>query len=327
MKLLFNHNTNKGNEELKELIGHIDKDIKFDKLKSDLITATNDIIKIIGQPMYDSVVSKYQADGEPSEADALLIYYVRYPIALDGYRHHAKASDVSHTNNGRKIRMDDHNKLPFEWLLDRDNEEFERKYYKAIDDLIDYLDENSVIWKASAAYKESQKYFVRLTSDFDEYFPIKSRLLLQKLQPGFRQCERKHIIPIISSELSSELKTKLKDGIALNETESQLLELIKEACVFFSLSWGIRVLRVTLFPEGVLQRFAPDSMTTKASQPPLKLEAELAAQEFKKRAVEVLQDIQQSISVSHPETATSEELNEMSDPDFKFDDDDAFVSL
>lgn len=326
MKLLFNYDTNKGNEELKDLIGHIDKDINFDKLKSDIISSSKDIIKLIGQPVYDAAVTKYES-GSQESADIDLIYNVRYPIALDGYRNHAKGSDVVHGNNGRKIRVDDHNKVPFEWMLDRDNEAFERKYYKSVDDLIDYLDANSATWKASNAYKESQKYFVRTTSDFDESFPIQSRLLLIKLQPGLKQCERKHIIPLITKTKYDALKLKFENSTALTPEESILVDLIKDACVYHALAWGMRMLRVTLFPEGVLQRYTSDRQSTKASQVPQKLEAELIAQEFKKQAEDLLRDIEEQITKTSTNTIEPEVLETIVTPKFQFDDTDDFASM
>ena len=325
MKLLFNHGDNDASLELKELIGHIDKDINYDKLKSDLKSATTDVIKIIGQPVYDSVLAKYEA-AEEDEADLELIYKLRYPIALNGYLNHAKASDVTHGNNGRKIRIDDQNKVPFEWMIKRDNEIFERKYYKALDDLIDYLDENNATWKASNAYTEGKKYFVNRTSDFDEYFPIQSRLLLIKLTPGIRQCERKNIKAVIGSNRYESLKTKIASGTALDESETDIVALIKEACVFFSLSWGMRVLRVTLFPEGVLQSYTPDRQSANATKPSEKMEAELAAQEFLNNAKEVLTEIQQKVTEYYPEEVDETVLDDIINGMIKFDDDDKFAT-
>lgn len=326
MKLLFNHNTNDGSAELKELIGHIDADFTYAKIKSDIETASIDIIKIIGQPVYDVATAAYEANST-DEANKELIYKIRYAIALDAYRHHAKASDVVHSNNGRKIRVDEKNKLPFEWMLDRDDEILERKYYKAVDLLIEYLDTYNAVWKASDAFKDSQKYFVRSTSDFDEVFQINSRLLLIKLQPGIKQCERKHIIPLITQEVNDAIKLKLQNGTDLTDAEKSLVVLIKEACVFHALAWAMKVLRVTLFPEGILQRYTSDRMSTKATKPSEKLETELAAQEFTKQSKEALKEIEillTAVAITNPDP---EVIKQVSTPIYGFDDCDGFASL
>jgi hypothetical protein len=56
------------------------------------------------------------------------------------YRLHAPSNDVAHTNNGRKMRQDEGEKLPFQWMLDNDNASLEKRYYRALDDLIKFLD-------------------------------------------------------------------------------------------------------------------------------------------------------------------------------------------
>jgi hypothetical protein len=68
-----------------------------------------------------------------------------------------------HTNNGRKMRQDEGEKLPFQWMLDNDNAALEKRYYRALDDLIKFLDRSKneteltttlyTIWTNSEAFK------------------------------------------------------------------------------------------------------------------------------------------------------------------------------
>lgn len=326
MKLLFGYDDNNPDHELKELIGHIDKDIKFENHKTDIKSATRQIIKIIGRPVYDAAVASYEAV-DPAVPDLELINAIRLPIAFDGYKSSANSSDISHSNNGRRIRTDDYNKVPFQWMLDRDNTNFERKYYRSIDELIEYLDEHSDEWKASDAFKQSQRYFVRSVDDFNDRFPIDSRLLMLKLQPAFKRCERRYILPRVNSEIFDAIKTKQKAGEALSDPETDLVELIKDACIYFALAWAMKVLRVTLFPEGVLQSYISDRNSTVSRKVSEKMETELAAQEFNKQFLESLQDIEKFQTKNNPNTITDEMRCEITRPRYGFDDDDAFVSL
>ena len=322
MELLFNKATASGSEEIKELIGHIDSDIDFDALKPDIITESKSIIKIIGKSVYDAALVEYAL----ASPDFEFVNAVRYPILIGAIKSQQNSSDLSRSNNGRRMRVDENNKLPFAWMLDRDNEVFERKYYRALDDLIDYLDEENTLWKNSDAYAKSQRYYVRTTSDFDEYFPINSRFLLYKIQPGLRICERREIIPIIGMELHEQLKSNLKTDTLLSEEEENLIDLIKEACVWYALSWSMKVLRVNLFPEGILQSYVGDRISSKATKVSEKMEVELAAQEFAKQAQDVLLDIQKLVCLLKPE-ATQEQKDSITKPNFGFDDCDDFVSL
>ncbi len=299
MKLLFKKNLNdEACDKLKELITYTDADLDFNNLKPDLITATNDIIDLIGQEIYNKAVqcSELETKNDLSkEFDRV----VSYPIAINAYRMFAPTNDLSHTNNGRRMRSDDTQKTPFEWMLDRDNEGQERRYYRALDDLIQFLDsvtvydiadtpekvlsnEIAALWKSSEAFKESNSLFVRTVKEFDKCFPIKSRLLLIKLQPGLRKCELEEIIPRITEAKFDELKTKLKNADAIEaSSDIKLLSLIREACVFYALSWSMMRYSVNLYPDGVLQYYGSDRATTKAKKPSLNSEPEAARQAFK----------------------------------------------
>jgi hypothetical protein len=291
MKLLFNRSPYNGSTELKQLLGFIDADIKFDKIKPDIITATSELQKMIGKNMYESVIGIYEADSR-SEDQETLLYLTRYPIAVKAYMLLAPSNDIAHTANGRKMRQDNNEKQAFEFMLDRDNDAMERRYYRALDDLLEHLDGVSG-WKESDAYKASHKLFIRTTSEFDEFFPIDSRLVLLKLAPGIRQCEQNEILPLIGPIRFADLKAKLTGGSVLTEVQDlQLLYLIKEACVYFSLAWAMMRLSVKIFPDGVLQAYTSDRMTTKGKLPAVKSEPEAARQAFMADAAAVFKKIE-----------------------------------
>jgi len=256
MELLFTDNT--GTAELKDLLGFIDVNIPFKNIKGKIKTATNDIINLIGQETYDLAVVEYEKE---SGADLDFIFAVRYPIAIQAYRKFAPRNDLSHTAAGRLNRLEENQKSPFQWMIDKDDDALERSYYEALDDLIKFLDLNIVSWKATDQYKLTHKLFLNNAFDFDSFFPIgNSRLLLLKLAPGIRLCENKEIKPRIGAELFAALK---EDA---SEYES-LLDKIKEACAYYSLAWAMRRLSVQLFPEGALQGYKSDRLNMKASKP------------------------------------------------------------
>lgn len=285
MDLLFNTIGTQGNSELKELLGFIDADLKFKNIIPDIITATNSIKKIIGNEVYNFALAKYI---EQSNDFKSLIYAIRYPISIDAYRLYAPNNDISHTNNGRKMRQDDGEKLPFEWMIDRDNTALEKRYYRAVDDLIIFLDdadgEVKEKWRSSKEFKKSNKLFIRTVDEFDEFFPINSRLLLLKLGPGINECENFEIVPRIGIEKFKFLKTKQNESIDFTNVELELVRLIKQACVSHALAWAMPRLSVNLFPDGVLQHVTSDRATTRGEVPAVKSEVEAARQAFQRDA-------------------------------------------
>ena len=189
MKLIFKEDS----AEISELLGFVDADVEINKIRSDLYTATNEIVSLIGQEVYDYVQGLYVAEDADNK---FLIYCVQYPIAVNAWRLYVPSGDLAHTNNGRKMRNDDSTgeKSAFEWMINRDNDAMEKRYYKALDTLLDYLDKTNLIikpavldpatdavkWKDTEAFQKTHKLFVRTTADFEESFAIHSRLLLLK---------------------------------------------------------------------------------------------------------------------------------------------------
>jgi len=78
--------------------------------------------------------------------------------------------------------------------------------------------------------------------------------------------------------------------------EEDVLKLTEEACVYFSMAWAMKRLKVTLFPEGLLQSYVGDRNTNKARKTPENLETQLVAQEFTKDGEDVLILIQNKIA-------------------------------
>lgn len=301
MKLLFQTTGTAGNTELKELLGFIDADLKLKNLLPDIVTATNDVIDLVGIEVYKKAVEAYNA-GNIDEEHKDFIYAIRYPIAVNAYRLHAPSNDLAHTNNGRKMRQDDGEKQAFQWMIDSDNAALEKRYYRALDDLIKFLDRSKVetenaqtlyaIWTESEAYKITHELMIRTVKEFDTVFPINSRLLLLKLAPGISDCEQYEIRPRVGDEKLTTLRTKLKSNTAITDaTDIELIRLIRKASVAYSFAWAMPRLSVQLYPEGVLQHVTSDTATTRGAKPALKNETQEARQawetDYKRALIEI----------------------------------------
>lgn len=311
MKLIFNK-TDNGTDELKDLMGYVDADLNFKNLEADVTTATNEVIKIISKEVYTILRAVYFETEPLSDFKKDLIKAVRYPIATNAYRLYAPTNDLSHSNNGRKMRSDDGEKQAFEWMIDRDNAAQEKRYYRALEDMILFLDdardytsvdtpnpervfEKSIYdaWTTSDAFKETNNLFIRSVDDFDRVFPIKSRLLLMMLTPGISDCETYEIIPRITFSKMEALKNKLKLRESIeNIKDLQLIKLIKTATAFYAMAWAMPRFSVQLYPEGVLQHYTSDRATTRGAKPTINIESEAAAQAFRRDADKALKQIE-----------------------------------
>lgn len=301
MKLLFQTTGTAGNTELKELLGFIDADLKLKNLLPDIVTATNDVIDLVGIEVYKKALEAYN-DANIADEHKDFIYAIRYPIAVNAYRLHAPSNDLAHTNNGRKMRQDDGEKQAFQWMIDSDNAALEKRYYRALDDLIKFLDRSKVetenaqtlytIWTNSEAFKATHELMIRTVKEFDTVFPINSRLLLLKLAPGISDCEQYEIRPRVGDEKLTTLRTKLKSNTDLTDaTDIELIRLIRKASVAYSFAWAMPRLSVQLYPEGVLQHVTSDRATTRGAKPTLKNETQEARQawetDYKRALIEI----------------------------------------
>lgn len=284
MKALFNKNEN-ASDELKELLGFLDVAIKYKNIKQEINASTREIQTLLSKPIYDQLYADY-IEGREND----LIELVQYPIALNAYRQYAPNGDVSHTNNGRRMRMDENEKQAFEWLLDRDNNALERKYYRALDTLINYLIENHSEWKNTEAYSQLASSIFKTTEEFDTIFPINSRFLLLKLIPGVKRCLDFDIKSRITPQQMKSLLSKPE------ELDPELVTIIKTACAYYALAWAMPRLSVQLFPEGMLQGYVSDKITTQSRKPTLKNELAYARENFENDYKEYLLKLEEFVS-------------------------------
>lgn len=308
MELLFKDDT--GNVEIKELLGFLDVAIPYKNLKAKIKTATNDVIALIGKATYDLAVTEYKKEAEKNED---LIFAVRYPIAIQAYRKYAPHNDVAHTSEGRLNRLEDNQKSAFQWQVDNDNDALEKSYYEALDDLIIYLDDNIDSWKETDQYKKTKSLFIANSTEFDDIFPIgNSRLLFLKLAPGIRLCENNEIVARVGKELFTSLK-------ADPSTDTEIVQKIKEACVYSSLAWAMRRMSVKLFPEGVLQGFKSERLHGKSQKPAENNEAYAVAYYFEIDKKKVLLELEQLIyEKNKPADEEIQPIKFNADPNQKF---------
>jgi hypothetical protein len=309
MNLLFTDGTT-GNAEIKELLGFLDVDVPYKNLKSKIISATNDVIDLIGKTTYDLAVTEYQKESAQNDA---FIFAVRYPIAIQAYREYAPHNDVSHTNQGRLNRLEKDQKSAFQWQIDNDNEALERSYYKALDDLIKYLDTNIESWKETPEFKQTHHEFISTAKDFDSVYPIgKSRLLFLKMSPAIDLCENLEIIPRVGKELIATIKETPEDY-------TKLLKTIHNAIVFYALSWSMRRMSVKLFPEGALQGFKSERIHGKAQKSAENNEAYAVAHYFEQDFNKAVLEIENMVSeINRPVNEEVAELTPNINPNNQF---------
>lgn len=296
MKLVFDLNNE--SSELKDILGFVDADILFSEMKADLKSATRALIHIIGKDTYQEISDNYE-DGDESNNDEVL-EQTRYVIALGAYISFAPNRDLAHTPQGRKMRVDNNEKAAFEWMLDRSNEQLERKYHKGIDELLIILDDSDT-WKESMEYQKMHSSWVSDTMILKEFYPQGTRYLLLNMAPALRRSQSNDIKSRLKKDIYDSINTQLKKGDTIsNEIESNILNRCREIMVNKALASTLLKSRVTIFPEGILQAYTGDRNTTKPRQVPIAQAIELTALSFDNQAKQLTIELEEYLAALEP---------------------------
>lgn len=303
MKLLFSQTSDTFSREFKEALGYVDANFPLIKIRPDLRNATRELINLIGSDTYNEIATTYEnkdkeAPDKPSDEEMNLLILAQNAVANMAYRFFAPSNDLQHGVNGRKMLTDEKSKTPFEHMIVASNDELERRTNRAMDDLIDALDADSDTWKNSEEYKKTHRLFVRTTREFDLFYTINSRFLLQKLSPGLYLSEKREILSRIGAEKFKTLKEKRDgtDNTPLEDSELALLMLIQEATVYSALAWGVVRLQPTLFPDGIYQAIRSDRITISGKIPFAGNQIDQLAQRFTADAARTLKEIEKAVA-------------------------------
>lgn len=248
--MIFNKDKN-GAEELRSLTGNYYANNDFSKMKADIETATDELARVIGRDTYLAAEREYLS-GNPSD----LVTLVQRPIALLATLSMYRKNDISHEDSGRKVKTasDGTDRIPWEWQLDRDDAIHLEEYYRAVERLIRYLDDNEVdTWMNSDQKKTASALLIRSGREFDKYFPIQSSERMYMLLVGFiREAQIRHVKPAYGGQWDDLLNDK-----GIPETEVHFAAC--KAVALLSMAIALRRLPLQLIPQGIIRSYMAEN--------------------------------------------------------------------
>lgn len=248
--------------ELRELTGSFYANNDFAKVKTDVQLETEDIIKLIGQPVYDRALATYNnltagPDVPPvSDTDKELLQHVQLPIAIYAAYRYYQSNIVSHDDTGRKAKLDkDNESMAWEWMLDRDDAAHLRKAQRATDRLIAWLDRNNIDeWEGSPQKKATRQLFVADTETFSHQFPIdNSPRFYYLVSPFIRDVQLTTIKKALGADYQPLLQAFTNNNI--QPAQETLLSLVQSAIPLLTMVVATKRLTVQVMPEGVVQGY------------------------------------------------------------------------
>lgn len=314
--------------ELRELTGSYYTNNDFKKISTDVELESEAIVRLVGQMVYDRAQAIYtpSADGQSagtiaadaSETDIKLLKHLQLPIALGAAFKYYQANLVSHDDTSRKVKIDkEHESMAWQWMIDKDDEAHLRKCQRATDRLIAWLDKEDIAeWQNSDEKKAAKKLFIPNTATFQEHYPIDfSGLFYHTIRPFIADVQRN----AIRQALGDDFQPLLADFINQNvpSEKEQILGLAQQALALLTMAKALKRLSIQVLPRGVVQQFAAEQQTQKASQIPSTEDLRKYALYLERDAEDALDGIRKYRYENQPEY-NPENLAPQNDPRKKY---------
>ena len=148
------------------------KDIEVPvKTDESLIDGSNSFyfIRTVNWSEYKPLAAAYEAGDDKTG----LVAAVQLPVAILAVSRYSKNNLVSHEDSGSKVKTDENEKIPFEWMVDRDERAQRERYYRAMDALYAFLEGSGMKeWAESEEKKRLSTSVVRTIHDFERIYPV-----------------------------------------------------------------------------------------------------------------------------------------------------------
>lgn len=268
---MFNKSNN-GSEEIKAVLGFTHASMKFSNLENFMSFAKKDVVKVIGKEVFKLADDFYRTDefGKPEYPDQNnLVNLIQTVMAYSAYRRYVKSNDLSHSETGRQITVQDEIKPAFEWMVDKDDANLLSLANETFELLLDFLDELIAIdppgtianaWMESEAFKSMNSCIVNRVQEFEKVFYINgSRRIYIMLLPFLRKAERSYIPGAITEGRYDALVESIKDG-ELDPEQEIIRELATQVIVNHALAKALKMLPAESIPEVFGDRFLSEKL-------------------------------------------------------------------
>lgn len=249
-----------GSEELNSLTGQWFASTPFYLIRTEIDFAAQELGSVVGSEVVDAAEEAYLAGTDPDFVDA-----VRLPVAFRAIARYAQLSGVSHEGTGRKVKMDDNEKMPFEWMIDRDDRAMLDRYYRALDALYRYLEKNEVAsWMSSPMRALTGRCIVRNLNEFERFYPVDgSQYAWHLFVPLIVDAQENVVEPFVGAEIWERILSAdgSDDVTALRLRSRAALLAVLIALVTAARRWSLDIL-----PLSVARRFSPSYQGNRESR-------------------------------------------------------------
>lgn len=260
--MLFNRNNN-GSQELQQLTGAFAASANYSIIESEVEDAIRTVKGLVGNAVVEEAEQLY---GNNTENE--LVAAVRLPVAILAVARHSRDNLVSHDPTGRKFKGDNNEKMPWEWMIDRDEQAQQERWYRALDALYAYLTRaKPASWTASDAYKRQRRSIVRTIDEMEAVYPLEgSYYVYYLLQNLVIECQG----PL--HKMMGDDKWNLIAGDTVADADRDLLRVCQRWAILSALVKAVRRWSLVVFPLSIARRFCPSYQGGRSSSAALQEE-------------------------------------------------------
>ena len=209
------------------------------------------------------------------------------PIACLAMMRYFRQTGVAHEDSGRSVHIDDGKKMPFEWMLDRDDRAMREKYFRALDTLFAYLEQHGIEeWKNSWICRNIKESIVKDIHTFERVYPIdQSRYTFFLLLPLMIEVQHTLLGRLLGDSIER------INGDDLQGEDRCLLQIAQRVVVLRAVITAVERWSVDLFPQAVARRFCPTYQGNSSSASASTAEIDWYLNKLRQQAAEAIEEI------------------------------------
>lgn len=284
--MLFNKNNN-GSIELQQLTGIFAAANDYSVIAAEVDNAIQAVSACVSSAVVKSAEGMYEAG-----TDNPLVDKVRLPVAVLAVSRYSRNNLVSHEDSGSKIKVDTNEKIPFEWMIDRDEQAQRERYYRSLDALYGYLENsNNTDWQASETRKLVAGSIIKSLNQLELVYPIDgSYYVYYMLQGLIVECQTR-----LKKMVGDDNWKAMTDGTA-TEKSNALLPPCRRWAVISALIKAVRRWSLEVFPREIARRFSPSYQGNRSSQVATQQEMEAYVNGLEAQLKEIQDEIAEILS-------------------------------
>lgn len=288
--MLFNLEE-KGSQELQQITGVSYASNDFSVIASELVDAERTVAGLVGDAIMEKAQQGYLYGDESGLTAA-----VRQAVAVLAVSRFSRNNLVSHEDLGARIHVDENAKIPFEWMIDRDERAQRDRWFRSMDALYGILEKTEEpSWMDSDIRKAFKASIVRSLQEFERVYPVDGSYYVYYMLQNL-VIETNPTIRRMIGDDNWEAMT----GEHPEPMHKDLLPVCQRYAVLSALIKAVRRWNLEVFPLTIARRFSPTYQGNKSSRAALRTEIDAYIAGLEQQLDDIRDEIAELISGENP---------------------------